>query len=433
MAGEPLAIGLVGCGGMGHRHLHAYRALRAVGGEPFEIAAVCDPRAQAALDAAALVERLLGSRPAVFEDSQALIASGAVAALDIVTDPSTHHLIAVPALIEGLHVLCEKPLGITVRACRAIVDAAGQSGAVLATAENYRRDGPNRLARAVLDAGMLGTVHLMVEMNVGGDDAVLLSPWRHLRESGSIALDMGVHYTDILSYYLGGLERATGKAFIAEPFRVLPQGSSRMPGVEEVSPGVMRATGDDSLVAVYESVSGALIQLAYVPSGPGRIWTQRTVHGREGSMSVPRDRTGGAVAVTLGDRTLSGSELRRELGGFELEGVAASLFGPQGTEYELPFADVDAATIAIEIDDFLGAVRQARRPEVDGEAGLLAVAAVWAVAEAGVLGGWVRIGDVADGTICAAQDPIDDAIGLDGANVSVRETSQFKVGRKVPL
>jgi hypothetical protein len=150
-------------------------------------------------------------------------------------------------------------------------------------------------------------------------------------------------------------------------------------------------------------------------------------------MSVPRDRTGGAVAVTLGDRTLSGSELRRELGGFELEGVAASLFGPQGTEYELPFADVDAATIAIEIDDFLGAVRQARRPEVDGEAGLLAVAAVWAVAEAGVLGGWVRIGDVADGTICAAQDPIDDAIGLDGANVSVRETSQFKVGRKVPL
>jgi predicted dehydrogenase len=179
-------------------------------------------------------------------------------------------------------------------------------------------------------------------------------------------------------------------------------------------------------------VSGALIQLAYVPSGPGRIWTQRTVHGREGSMSVPRDRTGGAVAVTLGDRTLSGSELRRELGGFELEGVAASLFGPQGTEYELPFADVDAATIAIEIDDFLGAVRQARRPEVDGEAGLLAVAAVWAVAEAGVQGGWVRIGDVADGTICAAQDPIDDAIGLDGTDVSVRETSQFKVGRKVP-
>jgi predicted dehydrogenase len=416
MAGEPLAIGLVGCGGMGRRHLHSYRALRAAGGEPFEIAAVCDPRADAALEAAALVEHLLGSRPAVFEDAQALVASGTAQALDIVTDPSTHHLIAVPALRQGLHVLCEKPLGVTVRACRAIVEAAAQSGAVLATAENYRRDGPNRLARAVLDAGLLGEIHLMIESNVGGDDAVLISPWRHLRESGSIALDMGVHYADIFSYYLGGLERVTGSAFIAEPLRVLPAGTAPGLGVDEVAPGVMRATGDDSLVALYESASGVMIQLAYVPSGPGRIWFQRTLHGREGSMSVPRDRTGGAVVVTLGERTLSGEELRRELGGFELAGVAARLFGPSGTEYDLPFADVDAATIAIEIDDFVHAVAERRAPEVDGIGGLLAVAAVWAVAESRALGGWVQIAEVADGTISAAQDPVDDAIGLRGAS-----------------
>jgi predicted dehydrogenase len=190
---EALAIGLVGCGGMGHRHLRAYRALREAGGEPFVIAAVCDPRPDAAQAAATLVEELLGARPAVFADVEQLTPSGAVQALDIATDPATHHRIAVAALREGVHVLCEKPLGLTVRACRAMVDAAEQSGAVLATAENYRRDGPNRLARAVLDAGLLGEVHLMIEMNVGGDNGVIISPWRHLRESGSIALDMGVH------------------------------------------------------------------------------------------------------------------------------------------------------------------------------------------------------------------------------------------------
>jgi predicted dehydrogenase len=133
-------------------------------------------------------------------------------------------------------------------------------------------------------------------------------------------------------------------------------------------------------------------------------------------MSVPRDRTGGAVVVTLGERTLSGEELRRELGGFELEGVAARLFGPSGTEYDLPFADVDAATIAIEIDDFVRAVAERRAPEVDGIGGLLAVAAVWAVAESRSLGGWVQIAEVADGTISAAQDPVDHAIGLRGAS-----------------
>jgi len=129
-------------------------------------------------------------------------------------------------------------------------------------------------------------------------------------------------------------------------------------------------------------------------------------------MTMPRDRTGGPVVVSLGQRTLSGDELFRELGGFELHGIAATLFGGSGAEYDLPFASVDAAIIAIEIDDFLGAIAEDRPPEVDGVGGLLAVAAVWAVAESRFQDGWVRIADVVDGAISRAQDPIDDAIGL---------------------
>ena len=220
-----ISIGLVGCGGMGRRHVHAYRALEGVSAGAFELGAVCDPRAGVAAETADVVESLFGSRPAVFTDHEELIASGRVEALDVVTDPSVHHLVAVPALDAGLHVICEKPLGITVRACRLIVDAAARSGAVLAVAENYRRDGPNRLARAVLDHGLLGEVHLMVEENIGGDDAVVISPWRHRRESGSIALDMGVHYTDIFAYYHGELETVFGSAFVAEPLRVMRAGS----------------------------------------------------------------------------------------------------------------------------------------------------------------------------------------------------------------
>jgi predicted dehydrogenase len=397
---------------MGHRHLRAYGALHRVGADGFTLAAVCDPRTDAAEHAADLVEELLGYRPAVFSSSADLVASGAVQALDVVTEPSIHHLIAVPALAAGIHVISEKPLGVTVRACRAMVDAAASSGAILATAENYRRDGPNRLARAVIESGMLGDLHLMIECNIGGDDNVLISPWRHVRESGSIALDMGVHYTDIFSYFLGPLERVSGMSFIAEPLRVLAPGMTLGEGIDESSPGVMRATGDDSLVAMYETTGGVLIQLTYLPSGPGRRWIQRSVHGHDGSMSVPFDRTGGPVTVELGSRKLSGAELRAELGGFELEGVAAALFGPQGTEYDLPFADVDAATIAIELDDFIRAVDQRQAPEVDGMDGLLAVAGVWAIAEARNAGGFVQIADVADGTISAAQDPIDVATGL---------------------
>ena len=411
-----ISIGLVGCGGMGRRHVHAYGALERVGAGRFELAAVCDPRLAAAEETAGVVESLFGKRPAVFSDHAELIASGLVEALDVVTDPSLHHLVVAAALSSGLHVICEKPLGITVRACRTILDAAPGSGAVLAVAENYRRDGPNRLARAVLDQGLLGKVHLMVEANVGGDDAVVISPWRHRRESGSIALDMGVHYTDIFAYYLGELKTVFGSAFVAEPLRTMPAGSPPVTGIEEVAPGVIRATGEDSLVALYETASGVLVQLCYLPSGPGRRWVQRSVHGRQGSMFVPPDRSGGAVVVQLGNVRLSGAELRKELGGFELRGVAASFFGPEGTEYDLPFAEVDAATIAIELDDFVGAVVDGCPPEVDGVAGLNAVAGVWAVAESRALGESVRIDEVADGTVSRSQQAVDEALGLGGRN-----------------
>jgi predicted dehydrogenase len=409
------ALALVGCGGMGQRHLRAYGELRRIGALRFELAAVCDPRPEVAAATAAAAAELLGTRPDVFSDHEELIASGRVEALDIAADPAAHHVIAVPALDAGLHVICEKPLGITVRASRAIVDAAARSGAVLATAENYRRDGPNRLARAVLEHGLLGQVHLMLEVNVGGDNGVIISPWRHLRESGSIALDMGVHYADIFSFFLGPLERASGAAFIAEPLRVRAPGTQPIAGIHEQIPTVIRATGDDSLVALFETQSGARIQLSYVPSGPGRQWIQRTLHGRDGSMSVPMDRTGDPVVVQRGHRTLSGAALRRELGGFELEGVSADLLGVDGSEYDLPFADVDAALIAIELDDFARAIDGRSAPEVDGLGGLLAVAAVWAVSESRTAGAVVRVADVAAGTESAAQDPVDAALGLLGA------------------
>ena len=112
---------------------------------------------------------------------------------------------------------------------------------------------------------------------------------------------MGVHYTDIFAYYHGELETVFGSAFVAEPLRSLPPGSPPVAGIEEVAPGVIEATGEDSLVALYETASGVLIQLCYLPSGPGRRWVQRSVHGRRGSMTVPPDRSGGAVRVQLGD------------------------------------------------------------------------------------------------------------------------------------
>jgi predicted dehydrogenase len=264
----------------------------------------------------------------------------------------------------------------------------------------------------VLESGLLGHLHGMVETHIGGSDAVLISPWRSILESGSMALDMGVHFLDIFNFYLGDLETAYGRSFIAEPFRRMAADAPPAVGIDYVEPGVFKATGDDALVAFFESAGGPTVQLTYIPSGPGPRYRQRTLHGRHGSMEVPGDRTGDPVVVHLGDTDLSGAELRDAVGGFALDGIAAALFGADGTEYSRPFAYVDAALIGIELEDFATAIRTGGQPEVGGEGGLAAVAGVWAVAESQRLGRAIGIDEVASGALGSAQEAVDRHLGL---------------------
>ena len=90
----PLAI--VGCGGMGHRHLFGLAELQRAGLSPFDLVAACDPVEANAVSLAGEAERLQGSRPAVVADLDGVASAGAVA-LDVTTSPRSHHAIACDA------------------------------------------------------------------------------------------------------------------------------------------------------------------------------------------------------------------------------------------------------------------------------------------------------------------------------------------------
>lgn len=397
-----LRMAIVGCGFMGRRHLSGYAALHRAGLDTVEVAAVMDLDPAAAERAADLAAGLLGRRPLVHTTLDDLLVDPAVDALDVVTEPRTHHSIVVAALEAGRDVLCEKPLALTVRTGRTMVEAARQTGRTLATAENYRRGGANRIARAVIDAGLLGRIHLMHEFHVGGDDRVIISPWRHRKDSGSIGLDMGIHYADIIEYYLGPVAQVHGRGLIAEPLRRPADGG----------PPVV-ATGEDSLLACLRTAGGVEVQLTYLPSGPGHAYGRRTVHGSLGSMEVPADRSDGRVVVHLADRTLTGAELVTALGpAFRLPGATAAVLGPDGTGgVGADFATVDAGYLAVEIEDFADAVLHQRPPEVDGGDGLRSLAVVHAILESGVAQRTVSVDEVLDGSLHTYQDEIDRALG----------------------
>jgi len=166
---DAIQLAIVGCGGMGGRHLLGLRELRETGMCNVELAAACDLREDNAEHLADDAEKLLGRRPLVFTDMEAMSAAlpnlhGAA----ITTDSGSHHRLVCAALQLGLNVLCEKPLALTVRGCNLIIEALERSGKVLSVAENYRRDPLLRLTRRLLEAGVIGQPYMQLEVTCGG-------------------------------------------------------------------------------------------------------------------------------------------------------------------------------------------------------------------------------------------------------------------------
>src|SRR6185503_6409817 len=136
-----IKLAAVGCGGMGRRHLRGMAALYASTRCNVELVAVCDlQQAQADL-LADEAQELLGAQPLVFTSFADMIrAVPDLDAADVTVDSGAHYQVAAECLQAGLHVLCEKPLAVTVRACSALIDLARRYGRVLSVAENFRRD-----------------------------------------------------------------------------------------------------------------------------------------------------------------------------------------------------------------------------------------------------------------------------------------------------
>jgi predicted dehydrogenase len=419
---QKIPLCVVGCGGMGHRHIMAYHTLEDSGIGNIDLMAVCDVRHENAEFAAREVERLFGHKPLIFTDLDEVLARTDILAVDVVTDGSMHHQVAVPVLEAGKHALVEKPLGITMRACQAMIDAAQRGNAILATAENYRRDPANRLVRAILDAGLLGDPFLMVQSSTGGNDVMSITPWRHLKEKGAIGLDMGVHYGDIIQYYMGEYQQIFGGGFIVEPVRRKPNDENHpLESYRERAktyPETVEASGEDSVVALYRMASGALAQLT-LAAGRGGQGRERSVHGRLGAIYAQGERNGKPVVLRLEGQELSGKEILPLLPDFQLDEITTRLFGADGVEYPMPtdaahsgFA-IDAKLLAIEYHDFAQAILQGGEPEVDGLGGMKAVAAIVGAYESAAVGRSVTMEEMLKGEVRVYQEEIDAVLGLE--------------------
>src|SRR5258708_15614039 len=141
--------------------------------------------------------------------------------------------------------------------------AAERAQRSVSVAENYRRDPINRLARALIADGAIGEPRLIIETHLGGQNRIAITPWRHMKHTGTIAVDAGVHYADILRFLIGEVRTIFGEARLHEKVRV-NTGSARPGGFyrrwSADFPAQIGPTREDALYAPGVFDNGAIGQ-----------------------------------------------------------------------------------------------------------------------------------------------------------------------------
>ena len=198
-------IGLVGAGFMGKIHSIAYRNAAMLFGS--EIPAV-DSVAVTDFDPT-LAERAArdwgwARSVPTWED---VTSAGDVDVVDICTPNDTHVDIALDALANGKHVLCEKPLALDGDSAHLLCQAALDTDRVTQVGFVYRQWPAVAMARKLIDEGAVGqvrTARARFLLDYNGNPDVPMS-WRFDRaRAGSGALgDVGSHCIDLLQYLAG--------------------------------------------------------------------------------------------------------------------------------------------------------------------------------------------------------------------------------------
>ncbi len=414
-----IRIGIVGCGRILNAHLQGYQQLREAGFDNFRITALC---ARNVDDALMFRKRGEGPTPrppvldpatrdplaaphtylsdfqpetevAVFTDYQAMIDSGLVDAVNDFTTLSMHHQVGKAVLTAGQHLLIQKPLTISVKAGRMLVELAKARGLTLGLFENVRQVESVRAAHWVVQQGIIGDLQMAILGSVGGfwspDKIVAETPWRHrkLEGGGGGALDIGVHAMHWVRYVCGNIASVQAQVRTFEPVRVHRDASGQV--ISQVEANV-----DDTYFATVNFANGALGQLLWSWGAHGEALNIPGTPAFYGSKGCIK---GSEVILDDGTRTSTTA-----LFNAQADAATREAFYPHG------FTD----PYAIQQYDWLSAIGRGGQPETDGEVGLYDLAAAFAIIESSRLGRAVTMEEMLSGAVADYQQEINEHYGI---------------------
>ncbi|MEM1363605.1 MAG: Gfo/Idh/MocA family oxidoreductase [Pseudomonadota bacterium] len=198
-----------------------------------------------------------------YTDLGQLLSEPETDAVYISTTNEKHHEQALSAITAGKHVLCEKPLAMSLANAVEMVEAAKEKGVVFATNHHLRNAGSHLAIQDLIAEGRIGDV-LSARVFHAVNLPEHLRGWRinNPGAGGGVIPDIVVHDADTIRFHLG-----------EDPVRVSAQAAA-----SGLGDGV-----EDSVMSVWSMPSGVMVQ-THESFTHGFAGTGIEFHGTKGSI-----------------------------------------------------------------------------------------------------------------------------------------------------
>ncbi len=274
-------------------------------------------------------------------DYRAVLARDDVSAIVLCTPHDLHAPMTLDAAAARKHVVCEKPMARNVAECDAMIAACERAGVTLGVIYQSRFEPISLKTKALLDAGKLGRLLWSSASTLWyrSDEYYQSAPWRGSRAQagGGVLINQASHAIDLL-LWLGGM-----------PVRITARTRTLDHDIEV----------EDGAVAIMEYPDDrlGLIQATTIahPGYPERL----EFFGARGS-----------AVLHKGQARLEWHLLEPRQDGEEQAEVSSGAARPM---------DISDAGHIAQMQDFVAAIRERRRPLVDGHEGRKSIEVIEAI------------------------------------------------------
>lgn len=344
-----LKFGVVGCGSFSVQHLNGLKYQKRA-----EVVALCDLDIELCRKKA---EKFEFDTADIYSDYDKMLAEADIDAVIVSTNDQSHCELSVKALRAGKHVLCEKPMALTIEECEEMVKAEDESGKKLMIGQICRMTPGFIEAKRLLDEGVIGEL-FYAESTYAHDYSPFTNkntwrgdPLRHIVIGGAC------HAIDLLRWIAGNPSETTAYS------------NSKV---------LTDIPTDDCTVAIFRFPNNVIGKM-FTSSGCKRPYTMRTqLYGTKGTIVV--DNTDNFITVHR-ERVVPGEKILDGAFGREQENEVT-------VRYPIT---LDNHNVTGEHNAFIDAILEDKPVPTDGREGMATVKVCRAVIDSADNGRTVQI------------------------------------------